>query len=228
MTLEYISHIVESCYYNGSVQDNDKKLELEDFFEMCRAANGSVMRSMWYDEYQKGNVNLYFASAIATDRFPIEKKGRYRVIVLPEGGAVKLPYAMGVMRVTPVMTGFDEDGECGDDGDEYDFEDVFHRGEPGMETSFGSTDLLEDIGERFYIPVGNTLRLFGDTVAPFGEIDWIKNDETLDIPESAAWIILNQVLGTVLKVVGFPLDPTNDGNPNVQTIKQKLADPQGL
>lgn len=230
MTLQYVAAIIESTYYNGVVRDDDQKMAFEDFLQMARAANGSVMRQLWYEESQQGNPNLYFADSVTTERFKVKRNGRYRVVQLEEGGAVKLPYSMGIMRVAPVMGPMSDDEEQEDDdcGEIFDDNDVFSMGEPGYEYTFGSSDMLDDLGEPFYVPIANTLRLFGFKEADYAEVDYIKNDEDLDIPESAAWQVINMVLGPVLKVVGFPVDVTEDGNPNVVTIKKQLADPQGL
>jgi hypothetical protein len=225
MTLEYIAAIIESCYYNGRVQNDDHKMGRDDFLQMARAANGTVMRDLWYDERQKGgSPMLYFADSVTTERFQISKKGRYRVVQFEEGGAVKLPNGMGIFRVSPAMAA-DDDTEC---EDEFDNAQEFTRGQPGMESSFGTAEMLDDLDEAFFVPVANKLRLFGFDQAKFAEVDYIKNDENLDIPEGPAWTIIMQVLGPVLKVVGYPVDVTDDSNPNVVTIKKALADPQGL
>lgn len=225
MTLEYIAAIIESVYYNGRVLANDKKIDIDDFMQMSRAANGDIMRAMWYEESQAGNANLYFSGALVTERFKIKKKGRFRIFEFEDGGAVKLPYAMGIMRVAPAM--FESD-DCEGCEEHYDLGDFYSRGEPGMEYSFGSDDMLSDLGEALYIPIGNTCRLLGFAEAKFAEADYIKNDENLDVPESAAWRIINTVLGPVLKVDGFPVDVNDDNNPNVVSIKKQIADPQGL
>jgi hypothetical protein len=224
MTLEYIAAIIESCYNNGRVMTNDRKMDRDDFMQLARAANGDIMRATWYEEMQGGNPLLYFSGSVTTERFEIKKKGRYRVFELGDGGAVKLPYAMGVLRVVPVMSTDEQDDEC----EEYDMEDVYQRGELGMEASFGSHEMMDDLGEGFYVAIGNGGRVFGYPEAKAVETDYIKNDETLDVPEGPAWAIINMVLGPVLKVVGFPVDPTNDGNPNVSTIKNQLAAAPGV
>jgi hypothetical protein len=223
VNLEYIAAIIESAYNNGRVLASNKKMDRDDFIQMARAANGEVMRSMWLEENQIANANLYFSGSITTETFKIEKKGRFRMVQLEEGGAVKLPYMAGILRVAPVM-----DVEAEDCDYEELSDDVYIKGESGMEHTFGSDEMMDDIGEQFYIPIGNNLRLFGAVEATHAEIDYIKNDDQLDIPEGAAWRIINLVLGPVLKVVGFPVDTTDDTNPNVVTIKKQIADPQGI
>src|SRR4051812_11467577 len=198
MKLSYIAAQVESAYYNGRVQSDDKKLDFDDFMQLVISANGDIMRDIWYDENQRGNPNLYFYSALTTERFETSKRGRFSIVKFEEGGAVKLPHAMGILRVAPAGQ---EEEHCEDDDE--DNGDDFTRGAPGMESTFGSQDMLTDLGERFYVPIGNTLRLFGAS-PKYVEIDYIKNNEYLDIPEGVAWKIFNIVLGPVLKVVGFP------------------------
>lgn len=229
MTLEYIAAIIESNYYQGRVQDNDTKMDRDDFLQMARAANGTIMRQMWYNENQQGNPNLYFADSIVTERFEITRKGRFRIARLDDGGAVKLPYASGIFRVSPAMTseipeGEDDFEDCGD----YGSDAVYTRGEPGMEYTFGSASVLDDLGEAFYVPIGNTLRLFGFEEAKFIETDYIKNDEGLDVPEDVAWQILVAILPGVQKSALNLVDVTDDTNPNVTTFKKRIADPQGL
>lgn len=223
MKITWIAALIESTYYNGRVQSDDKKLDYDDFLQFARVSNGDQMRALWYDEKQRGNVNLYFSDSIVTEVFPVKKKGRYRVIQFEEdAGVVKLPHAMGIMRVAPVVS---DNEECDDD---YDGSDIFLRGEPGQENTFGAADLLDDLGERFYVPIGNTLRLFGDKDVDQVEVDYIKNDEDLEIPEAIGIAIIKDVLKIVMPGVNYSVDTTDNADPNVTTYKQRLADPQGL
>ena len=225
MTLDFIAALIESTYYNGRVLANDKRMDRDDFLQYARAANGEIMRTTWYEERQAGDPNLYFAGSISTERYEIEKRGRFRTVVLPEGGAVKLPYAMGIMRVAPAMTDTTAKEPCDED---YDYSDVYAKGVPGMEYSFGGYDSMDDLGEGFYVTIGNSIRLFGFEKAKFAEVDLIKNDEDIDIPEGVAFRIINSVLGSVLKVAGWPVDTTSNNDPNVVTLKQQLANPQSV
>lgn len=227
MKLTWVAALVESFYYNGRVQSDDKKMDIDDFTQLVRVACGKIMRTTFYEERKFGsNPILFFSGSIKTDYFKIEKRGRFSLIDMGEMGMLKLPDASGIIRVAPLMGLPDSKEECQEETDELDFD--FIRGEPGQESTFGSADLLDDLGEAFYVPIGNTLRLFGSPQAKYAEVDYLPNDEDLDIPEGVAIDILNMVLGPVLKVAGFPVDITDNSDPNVTTVKQRLADPQGL
>lgn len=222
MTINYIAAVIESFYYNGKLKINDQKMDIDDFTQLAIAANGTVMRQIWYEEGRMNDPLLYFAGSRRTERFKIEKMGRYRTAIIGERSFMKLPGGAGILAVMPLMS--EKENEC----EEFDNGDIFLPGKPGMESGFGSVELLDDIGEAFFVVSGNHLRLFGFEAARFVEVEVIPNHDKMDIPEDAAWRIINLVLGPVLKVVGFPVDPTNDGNPNVIPIKKALAPPQDL
>lgn len=233
MKISWLAAIIESTYYNGRVQSDDKKMDIDDFTQYVRIANGSVMRDTYYDELRKGgNPYSYFAGAIVTEYFDISRKGRFRVIEFdPDASVVRLPHGCGIIRVSPLMASPDDESEdCPEAADAVDesFDTDWIKGEPGMESTYGSSDLLDDLGEAFFVPIGNTCRLFGNDKAQVAEVDYIRNDEEMDIPEDACWKIANIVLGPVLKVAGWPVDTTDNSNPNVTTFKSRLDAPVGI
>jgi hypothetical protein len=56
------------------------------------------------------------------------------------------------------------------------------------------------------------------------EVLAIVSDDEMDIPIDVAFDVVNATLGTALKAKGYPVDKTNDADPNPKVIMNKLKD----
>jgi hypothetical protein len=230
MKILWIAAAIESFYYNGRVLANDRKLNRDDFVVYSLMGAGSAIRGAYYDELKAGNNPLELLSGcVNTEYFEIERRGRYNLIQFdPDFPALRLPGGDGIISLAPSMKDWsaeEKEPDCGE-LDDFGYEDAYKRGIPGMENTLGAPEMMDDLGEPFYVPIGTTCRLFGNEKAKYVEVDYIKADENLDLPESVAWQTLNEVLGPMLKIINQPVDMTDDNNPNVREIKSGITKAQ--
>lgn len=218
MNIEIIGAAIEAVYYAGRPKV-DKKMTRKDFVQLARMANGTIMRSLYFKFTESGeNIYLYFAEQIDTREFEVGKadsRGRRSFDLEKNKDIFRLPNGVGIFSIS--ATG-DEDCAC---------EGNFRPAEVGSEWLYCNNP--DYSGVKFHIKKGNKIYLYNAPKCMNKvEVDGIFNDDKIDIPEDIAFDIVNAVLSTVLQTAGFPIDKTDDNNPNVTTIKKALAEPSSL
>jgi hypothetical protein len=213
MKLLVIADVINDVYNNGVVKSRHK-IDRRDFIVLCRAAKGSVVRARYIQERQQGNVSAFVGDQIRAAEFKTAKSDRGILTVdidFDVTKIVKLPDGNGVIRITPI-----------NDGGKIDYSINFSKAPAGSEFMFCTNEFLDDTGELIYIMSSNEIRLFGSDVEQV-EMVYVADDDDVDVPEDIAWDMINDVLGIVLRVEGFPVDKTDDQNPNVQQINSKIS-----
>ncbi len=220
MNILVVADVLNELYNNGILRSSHK-LDERDFLQLARAANGSIIRAHYYDEKQKSDSVYHFvASCVQEVEFDVktDDRGRAKVdIDYDKVKIVKLPDGNGILRITPLS----ETGKI-------DYSISYTKGIAGSEPLYCTTAFLEDTDEEIYISIANQVRLY--TANPPKKVELLAvifNDDT-EIPDDIVWEIINYVLLVMLKVVGIPVDTTDDSNPVVQTVKSKMAIAQPL
>lgn len=220
MNIIVVADVLNELYYNGVIRSS-KKLDERDFLQLGRSALGSVIRMFYFDEKQKSDtVGHFVASCVKEKEYPVKKDERGRLKVdfdYAKDKIVRLPDGNGILRITPIQ----EKGKI-------DYRKNFTKGIAGTEYLYCTTAYLEDTGEMIYMAISDQIRLF--TLEEPMRVEMLAvifNDDT-EIPDDVVWEVINYVLVVMLKVVGIPVDMTDDSNPVVQTVKSKMATPQPL
>lgn len=213
MNINVIADVINGVYSNGIVKSRHK-IDRRDFVVLARAAKGSVMRAHYIAERQGGSVSAFVADQVRPKEFKTKKNERGILTVdidFDVDRIVKLPDGNGIIRITPI----NEEGAI-------DYAVNYSKAPAGSEFIFGTKAFLDDTGEAVYITMANEIRLFGND-AERVEMVYVSDDDQVDIPTDIAWEIINDVLGIVLRVEGFPVDKTDDQNPNVQQVNSKIS-----
>lgn len=223
MKVTVIAAVMEAITYNGRPKV-DTRLDRRDFEQLARMAAGSVMRKLYYEERQLGQQYWFFSSEVNTKEFKLSDPDskRRRTVVLEDkvskdlfSGVMRLPGGMGVLSVRPAG---EVDGCVADDH--------IARIESGAAWLYMGRAYE---GKMFYEPKSNKLVTYNipDCINKL-EVDGIFNLDDVEIPDDIAFDICNEVLGLTLKVAGFPIDKTNNNNPNLLALKSKLANPESI
>jgi hypothetical protein len=207
MKLVELADLIQEIFNSGHVKDY-RKLEDEDFQMMVRAANGSIMRTIWEQRNQLDDAKFYFSDQIKSEEYEVgekDKKGR-RTIVL-SSDTVRLPKGQTLFGVRPAA--------------EYTGEE-FHPTPAGSDWLYDGREEYE--GVHYFRLKGSTIILYNceDSIKKV-EVDRIPDDDDILIPNDIAWDILNQVLGVVLKVKGFPVDKTDNNDPDIERIQSRIS-----
>jgi hypothetical protein len=210
--IERVAALIESIYYNGRVK-SEKKLDFKDFLEHARYAHGAIMRKLYYEMKNAGEKPVTYFSQVAElrtyDVSEADARGRRRVEI---ENALVLPRGLGIISVDSAA-----DEKC----------DVhFHQTKAGSDWLYQGAE-YEDTPMYSLRSGGVVLRGAPDGLKQV-EVLAVLNDTEIDIPLDVAFDIVNSVLGVDLKVAGFPVDKTTDQNPNVVTVKQRLAQPESI
>lgn len=218
MRLDYLSAVLESVYYNGKPKSN-KKLEREDFTQIAIAAVGTYMRTVYRDEDSYASIFMYFGNCLAPKQFTATKDPNHRWTIPLDPPVVKLPHGVGVFSVKPI----DNEGYIHD-------EQALTRLEGGADWLYTEDD-LDDLGEQTFTIKGNTLflkNLFPVSENPKFEVEGIFIEDSLDVPEDVAFQVMNYVFSKLVPMEGFPVDKTDDGNPNLIEYKKRLQGSEQL
>lgn len=216
MKLTVVADIIDAVFYNGKPQPSAKKLDVEDFFQFSLASCGAIIRNMYYEERElnNGDVTGFIASMVEVKEVPV-KKGVLGQKVVGED-LLMLPKNLGIWNVYPVVK--DGEGKSCD----IDYESAFTRLQPGTNRLYDA----DDLGLNFFSQRGKKTILFCSDNCDIVAIEGIFSSDDFDVPENIARAIINDVLGTTLKVAGFPADPTDDNNPNIKLVNDKIASAQ--
>lgn len=211
MKIASVAAALESLYYNGRVKV-DKKLDRADFIVLVRMAHGNVLRVLFKEQVAYGEILAYYSQHVDRRIYPVgdaDKKGR-RYVQLDTGddsGVLKLPRGLGIWGVAPVTA------------DKCDCED-FVRGLAGIDWLLCGPDFE---GMQWFTVLGNRLELHGaPECLKEVEVVGIHSDEEIDIPYDIAFDIINMVMNVSFKTKGYPVDKTDNANPNVEEINRRL------
>lgn len=220
MNIIVAADVLNELYNNGVIRSNHK-LDERDFLQMARAALGSVIRVHYFDEKQKSESVYHFvASCVQEKEYKVTKDKRGRLLVdfdYETSRIVKLPDGNGILRVTPIP----ESGEI-------DYSKNFTKGIAGSEYLYCTPAYLEDTGEQIFMAAASQIRLFTDKQPAMVEMLAVIFDDQTEIPDDVVWEIFSYIFTFILKVVGLPVDTTDDSNPVVQAVKSKMATSQPL
>lgn len=209
--LSWIAEVILNIYYAGRVKA-DKKLVIEDFEQLVKMANATIMRKIYFELKALNEEFFYFGFQLQQKTFklpPKDNRGR-RVLKFEENqGVMRLPKGLGIFDIYPVS-------------DDETIGNKIYPVEPGTNTLFTGPD-FDDIMK--FENRGSKVTFYNvpDCVKEV-EIDGIHNEEDLEVPLDSAIDIINIVLATTLKSLATPIDKTNDGDPNLLTVKQQLAE----
>lgn len=222
MKTSFIGAVIESVFYAGRPKV-DKRLDRDDFIQLAKMAAGTIMRKLYYEERQNAQHYWFFSADILTKEFELGKadsKGRREIVIKSAdsknlfSSVVRLPNGMGIFSIRPT-------GDIPEN-----VPDHIARAEPGSEWLYRGRAYE---GKPFWIPKGERVVFFNlDDCIKKVEVDGIFNLDDLDIPIDIAFDVVNAVLGLTLKVAGFPIDKTNNNDPNLLNIKSKLSNPEIL
>lgn len=210
MRLDFLSAVLESVYYNGKPKSS-KKLEREDFTQLAIAGTGNFMRTVYREEEGYASIYTYFGNCLTQKQFEVTEDPNHRNIVFIDPPVIKLPHGMGVFSVTPI----DNEGYIKEDA-------ALTRLEAGADWLYTDTE-LDDLGEQTFTIKGNTLflkNLLEETKKV--EVEGIFIEDALDIPEDIAFQVMNYIFTKLIPTEGFPVDKTDDQNPNLIEYKKRL------
>jgi hypothetical protein len=215
MKVSVVADIIDAVYTNGKFQTSSKKLDFDDFYQFAMASAGSIIRKTFYEEraLNNGDVTSFIASMVELKPVKITK-GPLGVQIIDEE-VLTIPKNLGVFNIYPVIN-FNSEEDC-----EIDYRNPFIRIQPGTISHYDR----EDTGLNYFSQRGTRPVMWCDDVDHVA-VEGIFKSGDLDVPENIAREIINDVLGTVLKVAGWPADMTDNGNPNVQMINEKIASAQ--
>jgi hypothetical protein len=218
--IDFIAAVCEEVYYAGRPKSG-RKLMLQDFRELVRMANGTIMRKLYFEERQLRGQFWFFSDQLELREFEVgdpDAKGRREIVIREEDkerklfdGVLRLPNGLGIYEVSPVG-----DCLCG----------MIARAEPGTEWLYCGK-AYEDM--QRWSPRGKKIVLYNlPKCVEKVEVLAVWNDEDLEIPYDIAFDIVNAVLGLTLKTAGFPIDKSNNADPNLIEMKHKLSDSSSL
>lgn len=222
MKLSVTADIITAVYYNGRPKSTADKLDRRDFFQFALASAGSIIRKIFYEEREvnDGDVTAFIASMVDVKALKIEK-GKLGIRYLEEEIFI-LPKNMGILNIWPII--LCKEDQDPDDG-EIDYSNAFARLQTGSEFIF-TDEVIEDIGVMGFSSRGSKAILRCPKDMTYVAVQAMFKQDDYDLPESIAREIINDVLGPTLKVAGFPIDMTQNGNPNVELVNQKIAQSQ--
>lgn len=219
MRLDFLSAVLESVYYNGKPKSS-KKLEREDFTQMAIAAVGTYMRTVYRDEDSYASIFMYFGNCLSPKQFTAIKDDNHRVIINLDPPVVKLPHGIGIFSVKPI----DKEGYIHD-------EQALTRLEGGADWLYTEQD-IDDLGDQTFTIKGNMLfikGLFNEFMdGDKFEVEGIFIEDSLDVPEDVAFQVMNYIFTKIIPTEGFPIDKTDDSNPNLIEYKKRLQGSEQL
>lgn len=216
MKISIVADIIDAVFSNGKPQPSAEKLDRDDFFQFALASAGSIIRDTYYEEraLNNGDVSSYIASMLDVKEAKVIR-GRMGIKII-DLEVLSLPKNLGIFNIYPVFK--DNEGKVCD----IDYKSPFVRIQPGTQSLYD----FDDIGLNGFTQRGtNPVLMCGDDVEDVA-IEGIFRSEDFDIPLDIARKVINDVLGPVLKVAGFPADPTDNGDPNVKLMNDKIASAQ--
>lgn len=212
MTLAILSAVLESVYYNGKPKSS-KKLEREDFTQLAISGTGSFMRSVYREEDGYASIYAYFGNCLSERQLDVTKDANNRYIVVLNPPVIKLPHGLGILSVKPV----DNENNIIDDR-------AFTRLPAGGDYLYDD-NVLDDLGDQTFTIKSNTLFLKNmfEKETKTVMVEGLFIDDNFDISEDVAFQVMNYIFTKLIPTEGFPIDKTDDQNPNLVEYKKRLA-----
>lgn len=215
MKLSWITEVIYNIYYSGRPKEGHK-LDFEDFEQLVKMANATIMRKIYFELKANGEVFDYFGYQMEPKTFalpPKDRRGRRVLKFNDNESVVRLPAGLGIFDIFPVT----------------DDESVGIKIYPVIAgtNSLWSGEDFDDIMK--FENRGKMITFYNvpECVAEV-EIDGIFNDVDMDVPLDTAIDIINIVLVETLKTINQPIDKTDDGDPNLLAVKQKIAEKENI
>jgi len=210
MRITFIAAIIEAVYNNGGPQTGTRKLDRDDFFQFALTSAGAALRDMFYAEKNQGDFSGFLSEMV--DIKPFEVIITRNGVKTVEAELLSLHRNFGILNIFP-LDGLDCD---------VNYEEAFTSIDSGGQSLY-TPSMLDELGLNAYnLRKGKPVLYCGDEVE-YVAVEGIFLEEDQDLPLAIARAVIGDVLGTVLKVPGFPADMTNDGDPNVQLVNSKIA-----
>lgn len=216
MKLSVVADLIYEIFYNGKPQGDGSKMDVDDFFQFAITSAGAIIRKMFYEEDRMSQETSTFISSMVDIKQVKVVKGRMGIKGIDESIMI-MPRNAGIFNVYPLVD------NCGDK--EVDYSNAFFPILPGTEWYYDQ-NRIDDLGLKAYTLRGGKPVLYCEDSIEDVALEGVFRDDDFDVPESVAREIINDILSTVLKVAGFPIDMTDDGDPNVKLINQKIASNQ--
>lgn len=218
MNLQIIAKVCEEIYYNGRPKAN-KGLKYIDLLQIGKMAKGyTILGKYWAVQGDFSEVAELYPSMLKRIEAKVMRPTNKRPHVCIPEAILDLPNGYGVYQVSP-----------SEEDDEKELLPFF-RGRVGDSWVYSdSSGVSEDFGVTTYEVVKDKI-FFNGIAECVSKVELViipaAFDDKEEIPMDIAYEIMNHILATVLKVKGFPVDMTNDNDPNVSLVKGKLADPE--
>lgn len=217
-TLGNIAATIEETYNNGRTVSSDEKLSYEDFLQLCFLNYGEIAPIQYYNELRRGNAEFYFSQSIVNIEVKITKGEKGRPPYFNIDDYALLPYMAGILAVYPKT----KEGLRDPDND-------YLKMKPGAEGLYGKPKILDDLGLRFYSTKGERFELYGgDDNCEGLYVDYIPLSENTVVPAGIGKIMIREILMVVLPGKAAPIDTHEDMDPNQQTYKLRLDQPQQI
>lgn len=214
MTLEKLSYLLESFFYNGVVKSDSRQLNRFDLLEYAKIAYATVMRNLWFQLKKTANSNetYFLTGSLARKEFELKSVGNKKSIDLSKTPVIYLPENKHIFSINPI-----NEAEC----------------------SIGIITLVQPAESRFYKddadfstfafcePIGNYIDFYNlpECVKKI-ELEAVFDDIKAEIPNDIAADIVKYMLKDMLAIKQINVDKIDDNNPNefVQQLKSKLND----
>lgn len=216
-TLGNIAATIEEAYNNGRTVSSDEKLTYEDFLQLCYLNYGDIASIQYYNEMRRGNQNYYFAQSIISKEIDIEKSENGRPPFFMLEDYALLPYMSGILAIYPVTKESFRDPD-----------NDYLKLPSGAQGLYGKPKIMDDLGLRFYVTKGEKIELMGGDDEGKIMIDYVALSENSIVPAQIGKIMIREVLKDVLPSRNMPVDTHEDTDPNEQTYKQRLDQPQQI
>lgn len=212
MKISFIAAVVESIFNNGKVQTVGRRLDRRDFAQYATAAAGDIIRKLFYENRNlDGDTTSFLAGSVEVKVVEIAKLGHGRRGI--DEKIFQLPRNLGIFGVYPIIN-------C--EGEEViDSNNAFSRVETGSRWYY-TDERIDDLGLLAYTVSMGKPELFCPKDIKKVAIEAVYKDDDLDLPEYAAYAVINAVLGSTLRVAGFPVDMRAEGDPNVKIVNETV------
>jgi len=215
LTLNVVAQTIQLFYYKGRVKA-DTDLHEKIFMQYAKQAYGKVIRDIFWELKKNGEREEYdyIADVLSTVEVKVLEADKYgrRFIDISDISFIHLPDNNHIFEITPLS---ESECDCGNI----------------VPVTTGSSRFYKDLefsNFPFYEVVGTEkLKVYHvpDCITDAeltGFIEKGYDDGNIPIPYDIAFDVCNMVLGTVLKIKGFPVDRNDADMPNAKELNNQL------
>lgn len=208
-TIKVVADVIENFYYKGIV-NADRDLRTQDFLQYAKFAFGNLLRDMFYrlKDLEEGDEYYYISQNLDRQNFKIKTKGKIKSVDLSSASFIRLPRNRHIFEVAPIS---ENDCNCDD----------IIQVQPGEERWYKDDEFS---GNPFFVVFGEGLDLYHveDCITEV-EVTGFYDKPNMIVSTDLAFDILNIVLGSTLKLKGWPVDVTNNSDSNVKEARSTLV-----